>query len=130
LPAVLRRFKDEPTAKKGFAMLRKLVFALGLALAGAGVLVPLAASAQWYPAPPPPPPPPRFYQNYDLRGFIAYSRPYYLTLDNNGRQVPVYLHNGTVILPTGLTLQRGMSVGIMGRWSGSNFVADRIILLR
>jgi hypothetical protein len=109
-------------------MRRKLALAFGLALAAAGTFAPLAASAQIYP--PPPPPAYRYMRAYDLRGWIAYSRPYFLTLNAQGRQVPVYLHNGTVIRPTGLTLRRGMVVGIMGRWSGSNFVADRIVLLR
>jgi hypothetical protein len=108
-------------------MLRRLVLTFGLALAAAGMLVPLAASAQYY-APQPPPPP--AYRMFDLRGWIQYSRPYYLTLNSDGREIPVYLHNGTVIRPTGLTLSRGMVVGVMGRWSGSNFVADQVVLLR
>jgi hypothetical protein len=111
-------------------MLRR--FSLALAL-GAALLAPVAASAQGYPYGPgpygPPPPPPR-YERFDVSGWISYSRPYYLEIDSQGRQIPVYLHNGTIIRPTGLTLQRGMNIGIDGRWSGSNFVADRIILLR
>jgi hypothetical protein len=116
---------------KGIAMFRRLSLALALS---AAALVPVAANAQVYPYGPgpygPPPPPPQRWERFDVRGWIAYSRPYFLTLDSQGRQIPVYLHNGTIIRPTGLTLQRGMVIGIDGRWSGSNFVADRIVLLQ
>jgi invasion protein IalB len=44
--------------------------------------------------------------------------------------LPVNLHQGTVILPTGLTLQPGMFVSIDGYWNNVGFHAERIVLIR
>jgi hypothetical protein len=139
-------------------MIRKFAFALAFVV-GAAAFAPLASSAQEYPPPPPqgqppppsqgqPPPPPQGQpppppqgpygedvQGFHLRGTVAYFQPYFLILDAGGRRIPVHLHVGTVILPTGLTLVPGMYVGINGYWirgyyRGSSFVADRIVLLR
>lgn len=146
-------------------MLRKLALALGLVMAGAGTLAPVIVAAQTYPQQPPPPeqqppppnqpyppqypgqqyppeqpapqgpPPGAEYSAYHLRGVISYSVPYFLTIDAGGSRVPVHLHVGTVILPTGLTLVAGMDVAINGYWvrgwyGPPSFVADRIVLLR
>ncbi len=130
-------------------MVRKLALSLALVLAGAA-FTPLASSAQAYPPPPPqgayPPPPGEgpyrpsdgddIQGNY-LRGTVAYFRPYFLILDTGGRRIAVHLHVGTVILPTGLTLEPGMYIGINGYWvrgyyyrGAASFVADQIVLLR
>lgn len=115
-------------------------------------MTPLLAAAQQYPPPPPgvvspqQPPPPQGGPDqgpqtappvtaFHLRGQIAYSEPYFLTLDADGNRIAVHLHDGTVILPTGLTLVAGMRVAIDGRWVRSmwaqpSFVADRVVLLR
>lgn len=71
---------------------------------------------------------------FHLRGVITYSVPYFLELDAGGNRVPVQLHDGTVILPTGLTLLAGMHVAINGywvrrAWGPPTFLADRIVLL-
>jgi hypothetical protein len=130
-------------------------FVLGCALAAAVIAGPFVAAAQNYPPPPPdvggaqgqpPPPPPGgspdqgpmqapAVTGFHLRGVVAYSQPYFLMLDAEGNRVPVRLHDGTVILPTGLTLVSGMRVAIDGRWVRSSwtrptFVADRIVLIR
>lgn len=131
-------------------MLRRLVSTLA-ALAFGAALVPVLAAAQEYPPPPPPqqqqqgPPPqeqgpPQYSQRpdssaYHLSGVVSYFQPYFLVIDSQGRRVPVHLHVGTVILPTGLTLQPGMLIGINGYWvrgyyDRASFVADRIVLLR
>jgi len=72
---------------------------------------------------------------FHLSGVVAYSVPYFLVLDANGRRVQVHLHDGTIILPTGITLVAGMPIGIdgrwvRGRWGPPSFVADRIVLLQ
>jgi hypothetical protein len=161
------------TRERMSTMLRKLALALGLVVAGTGMLAPVVVVAQTYPQPPPQPPPdqppppnqpypppnqpyPPQYPGgqyppeqpppqapppgadvsaYRLRGVISYSVPYFLTIDAGGRRVPVHLHVGTVILPTGLTLVAGMYVSINGYWARNwygppSFVADRIVLLR
>ncbi len=124
-----------------------------VALLAALVVGPLAALAQQYPPAPPevggqqqplPPPggaPDRGPQvappvtGFHLRGVVSYSVPYFLMLDARGNRIPVHLHDGTVILPTGLTLVAGMRVAIDGYWVRRNwaapaFVADRIVLIR
>ncbi|MGH7738209.1 MAG: hypothetical protein ACREMP_10155 [Candidatus Tyrphobacter sp.] len=125
-------------------------FVFGCALAVAMLSASLSAAAQNYPPPPPgigsqqPPPgpgpnggpqiaPP--IGGFHLRGVVTYSVPYFLTLDAGGSRVPVQLHVGTVILPTGLTLVAGMRVAINGywirrRWGRPFFLADRIVLIR
>lgn len=92
---------------------------------------------QYPPEQPPPqgPPPGANLSAYRLRGVVSYSIPYFLTINAGGRRVPVHLHVGTVILPTGLTLVPGMYVSINGYWARNwygppSFVADRIILER
>ncbi len=105
---------------------------------------------QQYPPPPPgteqiaPPPgsgpnggpaPAPALTGFHIRGVVTYSIPYFLELDAGGNRVPVHLHVGTVILPTGLTLLAGMQIAIngywvRGPWGPPTFVADRIVLLR
>ncbi|HTX55670.1 MAG TPA: hypothetical protein VMD47_01065 [Candidatus Acidoferrales bacterium] len=46
--------------------------------------------------------------------------------DKRGYVDNVTLHQGTIINPTGIRLQPGMSVTITGRPSGSTFLADEI----
>jgi len=60
-----------------------------------------------------------------LSGEVAWFRPYHVGLI---RGPQVYLHNGTVINPTGIELRPHMRVTIYGRWTndGNGFVADRI----
>jgi hypothetical protein len=127
-----------------------LARSIGLALLCTLPLAPLAGSAQQYPPAPPevggqPPPPPNGpsegpmvappVTGFHLRGVVTYSIPYFLALDAGGQRVPVHLHVGTVILPTGLTLVAGMRVAIDGYWirrpwGPPSFVANRIVLIR
>ncbi len=129
-----------------------IAFALLLAIV-AGPVVATAQQQQYPPAPPevggpqqlpqaPPPGAPNQelqsappVTGFHLRGVVAYSQPYFLMLDAGGSHIPVQLHDGTVILPTGLTLAAGMRVAIDGywvrrSWSSPTFVANRIVLLR
>ncbi len=46
--------------------------------------------------------------------------------DNNGYIDNVSLHDGTIINPTGITLQPGFAVTIYGVANGSTFVANQI----
>jgi hypothetical protein len=64
-----------------------------------------------------------------VRGDVSYFNRFSMTVRVAGRDVPVTLHQGTVILPTGLTLNPGMYVGVNGWWEGGSFHADRIVLL-
>ncbi|MGZ6184173.1 MAG: hypothetical protein ACXWNV_19395, partial [Vulcanimicrobiaceae bacterium] len=104
-------------------------------LAGAA----LTASAQTYPA----------YQNggyhdrYDQRGSyegrggqiqgrVTYFNHFDMQVDTqNGRSLPIHLHQGTVINPTGTTLQNGMNVAISGtRNSDGSFNANEIDVMQ
>jgi len=68
---------------------------------------------------------------YQLRGRVdSFDYRFDLTLRAGDRDVPVNLHQGTVILPTGLTLQPGMIVKVDGYWNREGFHADRIVLIR
>ena len=130
-----------------------LRFALASALLAAIAAGPVAVTAQQYPPappevggsqPPPQAPPPGApdqslqpappVTGFHVRGVVAYSQPYFLMLDAGGSRIPVQLHDGTVILPTGLTLAAGMRLAIDGRWvkhsyGAPMFVADRIALI-
>ena len=59
---------------------------------------------------------------------ITYAAPYRITLHvgPRGRSLPIDLHNGTVILPTGTTLTPGMHVNVRGYWSNGTFIANRV----
>jgi len=57
-------------------------------------------------------------------GIIDWARPYNVQIYGGPR---IYLHRGTIINPTGVTLQRGMNVAIFGRWNRDGTMsADRI----
>ena len=90
------------------------------ALLGAALLAPLAiptiASAQGY-------------ENSERRfaGRVISFKPWNLQLDNGPH---IYLHPGTVIRPTGLNLQNGMFVRVVGhRTTDGNFAADEVTLI-
>jgi hypothetical protein len=105
------------------------------------------AFAQSYPPAPPeagaaPPPQGAAGQGVDappvtgfhIRGQIEDSQPYFIMLDAGGSNVPVRLHDGTVIEPTGAVLVAGMRVAIDGYWirhgfSAPEFVANRVVLI-
>lgn len=67
---------------------------------------------------------------YQVRGWVDSFDRFDMKLRADGRDVPVHLHQGTIILPTGLTLQPGMLISIDGHWSDERFHADRIVLVR
>ncbi len=57
-------------------------------------------------------------------GIIDWARPYNAQIYGGPR---ILLHRGTIINPTGITLRRGMSVAIFGRWNRDGTMsADRI----
>lgn len=63
-----------------------------------------------------------------LIGYVTYFNRFNLQIDTqNGRSIPIHLHQGTIINPTGTTLQDGMNVAISGtRNDDGTFEADRI----
>jgi hypothetical protein len=96
---------------------------LPAAVAAAALIAPIAASAQTDPS----------YaqaavQDEQVRGRIAgFDGGYSLTVnDDRGYVDTVQLHQGTIINPTGLTLQSGMVVSILGYNAGSYFAANEI----
>jgi len=105
-------------------------------LALAPLAVPLGAAAQ--PAPPPPPAGPaaqapapsyaRASRDQRIDGTVVnFDGKYSVTLrDRRGYLDNVELHQGTVINPTGLTLQNGMPVTIYGYNAGRTFAANEI----
>lgn len=97
-------------------MRRNLFLGLGLSAAAVVFTAPLAASA--YPG--------EF--DHNITGRVQSFEPYNLVLD---RGPHIYLHNGTVIRPTGLTLRPGMTVRVEGHATrDGNFSADSIDLIR
>ena len=95
-----------------------------LALLGAALLAPLAmpaiASAQDYDRE-------RDDRERRFAGRVISFRPWNLQLDTGPH---IYLHPGTVIRPTGLNLQNGMFVRVVGhRTADGNFAADEITLI-
>lgn len=60
-------------------------------------------------------------------GRVVAFAPYNLQLD---RGPHIYLHNGTVIRPRGLTLRDGMPVRVIGHRTEGGFSADEIDLVR
>lgn len=52
-----------------------------------------------------------------------------MTLRVEGSPLPVHLHQGTVINPTGLTIRPGMRVRVFGHWDNGRFQANRIVLI-
>jgi hypothetical protein len=66
-------------------------------------------------------------REHRLTGRVVSFRPWNLQLDIGPH---IYLHPGTVIRPTGLTLQNGMFVRVFGhRTADGNFAADEINLI-
>jgi hypothetical protein len=67
-------------------------------------------------------------QDEQIRGRIAsFDGAYTLTInDERGFVDNVQLHNGTIINPTGITLQPGMVVSILGYNAGSYFAANEV----
>jgi len=95
----------------------------GAVLAAAALISPALASAQSAP--------PYAYangQDQQIQGTIAsIDGTWNITVtDGNGYDDSIALHQGTVINPTGLTLEPGMQVTIDGYPDGSNFDADEI----
>jgi len=101
-------------------------FLIRSALAALVSILPLAASAQDVPSYAQPPAP----DSADLmiHGRIAsFDGAYALTIrDEKGYIDNVQLHQGTIINPTGLTLQPGMIVSILGYNSGSYIDANEV----
>ena len=100
-------------------MKRTLILAVSVA---ATLASPLAASAQDFDDRP------RF-DGYHHRivGRIVEAHPYNVELDNGAR---IFLHDGTVIRPRGLTLRDGMPVTVFGHRTDRGFSADEIDLAR
>jgi hypothetical protein len=93
---------------------------LGIAVA-ATLFAPLAASAQDYDG--------RHddRDGHQLVGRIVDARPYHVQLEHGPE---VFLHEGTVIRPRGLTLRDGMPVHVFGHRTDRGFSADEIDLVR
>ncbi len=72
----------------------------------------------------------RFAGPYTLQGVVTYSVPYHMSVRIHGDVYSVALHDGTIIKPTGITLTPTMIVNVAGYWSGSAFIANRIVVLR
>ena len=66
---------------------------------------------------------------HQLRGVVARFGGYDMTLRVEGSPLPVRLHQGTIINPTGLTIKPGMRVRVFGYWANGRFQADRIVLV-
>jgi hypothetical protein len=91
-----------------------------------GALIPVAASAEPYDHPFERLDRPHF--EHEIVGRVEWSQPYHLELEND-RQV--FLHDGTVINPRGITLRHGMRVRIVGHQTErGNFAADEIDVMR
>jgi len=109
---------------------------LGAAIATAALITPSLALAQDYPPPGPQDAPPPAYadagpdQGADqtIQGqIVAINGTWNITVhDANGYADSVELHQGTIINPTGLTLEPGMNVTIDGYADGPNFDAMEI----
>ena len=95
---------------------------LGAAIAAAALITPALASAQDVPS----------YSvgdaNQQIQGTVSsINDTWNITVnDSNGYSDSVELHQGTIINPTGLTLEPGMNVTIDGYADGSNFDAMEI----
>lgn len=72
----------------------------------------------------------RFTGAYDIQGVVTYSEPFHMTVRIHDQQYPVNLHQGTIIRPTGITLEPSMVVNVAGYWSDGVFYANRIAVLR
>jgi hypothetical protein len=70
-----------------------------------------------------------FVGTHELRGTVTYFNAFTMDVRAAGEVVPVHLHQGTIINPTGLTLHQGMYIRVFGFWANGNFQADRIGLI-
>jgi hypothetical protein len=119
-------------------MFRKLVPMLSLSALAVASVASFGASpaaAQQFDAGPPPPyavgaPDPTFMGRNHLRGFVRAFDHFNMTLGIHHQGVPVQLHQGTIIHPTGLTISPGMFLRVDGYFSGGVFYADKIVLER
>jgi hypothetical protein len=113
-------------------MLKKFIAVPALAaslIGGAGAIGATAApaAAQYVP-------PGYYYYNgprqAQVVGIITSFYQFNMTLHaRSGAFVPVQLHQGTVLVPLGLTLRPGMPVIVHGYWRNGAFYANRIRLL-
>ena len=115
----------KPHTTSTIRFVRPLALALATLSFGAATL---PALAQPYGPPPPWAAPYYDTSRHILAGVITYAAPYRITLQvgPRGRSLPIDLHNGTVILPTGTTLTPGMHVHVRGYWSNGTFIANRV----
>jgi hypothetical protein len=104
-----------------FAALPATAFADGVQPANAPYVV-----AQGYSYPPPPVYYPERHERR-IYGWISGSEPFNVWLYQGPH---VHLHQGTVINPTGITLQARMHVAVYGHWNDDgSYHADRIDVL-
>lgn len=66
---------------------------------------------------------------HQLYGVVGRFGGFDMTLRVAGSPLPVRLHQGTIINPTGLTIKPGMRVRVFGHWSNGAFQAERIVLV-
>jgi len=97
---------------------------LAALVGGAGAIATTAApaSAQYLP-------PGYFYrvQPNTIGGAVSYFYAFNMTVVGpNGSNIPVQLHQGTIIAPLGATIVPGMRVIVRGYWSNGVFFANRI----
>jgi hypothetical protein len=95
------------------------VAALGLGAAACAV-APAVALADWDD---------RRRGEHQIYGIVTAFGGFDMTLRVEGSPLPVRLHQGTIINPTGLTIRRGMRVRIFGHWDDGRFQANRIVLV-
>ena len=72
----------------------------------------------------------RFANAYDIQGVVTSFFRFNMTVRVNGREIPVVLHQGTIIKPTGTTLTPSMIVNVAGYWQAGAFYANRIVVRR
>jgi hypothetical protein len=107
---------------------KRLVTALlaGAVTAGTTLMGAIApAAAQTYYQPPPVRAEARA---REVRGIVTSFYRYNMSISSRGQNVPVQLHQGTIIEPTGAAMQPGMRVTLRGYWTNGVFVANRIIV--
>jgi len=66
---------------------------------------------------------------HQLFGVVGRFGGFDMTLRVEGSPLPVRLHQGTVINPTGLTIKPGMRLRVFGHWANGAFQAERIVLV-
>jgi hypothetical protein len=92
----------------------------GALAVGAGLSSAAPASAQvYYQAP---------VRAHEVRGVVTSFYRYGMSIDSRGQNIPVQLHQGTIIEPLGASVQPGMRVVLFGYWTNGVFAANRIIL--